>query len=82
MGYRRGWVASVDSPRLGRVYQALSGEIHLSMVQSRHALGRERIVAEHCGVLGAIKEGEADRAMTLMRSHLDGACAALAAKLA
>jgi DNA-binding GntR family transcriptional regulator len=82
LGFHRALVAAVDSPRLGRVYQALSGEIHLSMVQSRHALGRERIVSEHCGVLGAIKEGEADRAMTLMRSHLDGACAALAEKLA
>jgi len=82
LGFHRALVAAVDSPRLGRVYGALSGEIHLSMVQSRHALGRERIVAEHCGVLGAIEAGDADRAAALMRSHLDGACAALAAKLA
>jgi DNA-binding GntR family transcriptional regulator len=72
LGFHRALVAAVDSPRLGRVYQALSGEIHLSMVQSRHAWGRERIVAEHCGVLGAIEAGDADRAAALMRSHLDG----------
>jgi DNA-binding GntR family transcriptional regulator len=82
LGFHRALVAAVGSARLSRVYQALSGEIHLSMVQSRHALGRERIVAEHCGVLGAIEAGDAERAMTLMRSHLDGACAALADKLA
>ncbi len=82
LGFHRALVAAVDSPRLGRVYQALSGEIHLSMVQSRHALGRERIVSEHCDVLGAIEAGDADRAAALMRSHLDGACAALAEKLA
>ena len=35
LGFHRALVAAVDSPRLGRVYQALSGEIHLSMVQSR-----------------------------------------------
>jgi DNA-binding GntR family transcriptional regulator len=31
LGFHRALVAAVDSPRLGRVYQALSGEIHLSM---------------------------------------------------
>jgi DNA-binding GntR family transcriptional regulator len=82
LGFHRALVAAVGSYRLSRVYQALSGEIHLSMVQSRHALGRERIVSEHCGVLGAIEAGEAESAMVLMRSHLDGACAALAEKLA
>ena len=31
----------MESPRLSRLYRALSGEIHLSMVQSRYALGRD-----------------------------------------
>ena len=51
----------MGSPRLTRLYQALSGEIHLSMVQSRYALGRDRIVAEHAGVLTALQRKEPDR---------------------
>ena len=53
------WSRPCDSPRLTRLYQALSGEIHLSMVQSRYALGRDRIVAEHGGVLAALRQGDA-----------------------
>jgi DNA-binding GntR family transcriptional regulator len=76
--FHRALVQAVDSPRLTRLYQALSGEIHLSMVQSRHALGRDRIVAEHGGVLDALVQGDAARAEALMRAHLEGARDALA----
>ncbi len=78
LGFHRALVGAVDSPRLNRLYQALSGEIHLSMVQSRHALGRDRIVAEHGGVLAALVRGDAELAETLMRAHLEGARDALA----
>jgi DNA-binding GntR family transcriptional regulator len=71
-------VRAVASPRLSRLYQTLSGEIHLSMVQSRHALGRDRIVAEHGGILGAIREGDAAQGQSLMRAHLEGTRDALA----
>lgn len=80
--FHRALVGAVDSPRLTRLYQALSGEIHLSMVQSRHALGRDRIVAEHGGVLDAIRAGDAATAETLMRTHLEGARDALAEQFA
>jgi DNA-binding GntR family transcriptional regulator len=76
--FHRALVRAVDSPRLTRLYQALSGEIHLSMVQSRYALGRDRIVAEHGGVLAALQAGDADKAEHLMRNHLEGARDALA----
>lgn len=79
--FHRVLVDAVDSPRLTRLYQALTGEIHLSMVQSRYALGRDRIVAEHDGVLTALRAGEIDRATELMRVHLVGARDALAAQL-
>jgi len=71
-------VRAVASPRLSRLYQTLSGEIHLSMVQSRHALGRDRIVAEHGGILAALQEGDVPQAESLMRAHLEGARDALA----
>lgn len=76
--FHRALVGAVDSPRLTRLYQTLSGEIHLSMVQSRYALGRDRIVAEHSSVLQAMRDGNAELAQSLMRAHLDGARDALA----
>ena len=77
LGFHRALVRAVDSPRLTRLYRALSGEIHLSMVQSRYALGRDRIVAEHAEVLEALKKGDAAQAESLMRAHLEGARDAL-----
>ena len=79
--FHRVLVDAVESPRLTRLYQALTGEIHLSMVQSRYALGRDRIVAEHDGVLAALRAGEVERATELMRVHLEGARDALADQL-
>ncbi len=79
--FHRALVEAVHSPRLTRLYQALSGEIHLSMVQSRRALGRDRIVADHDGVLEALRGGDVDKATALMRVHLEGARDALADQL-
>ena len=75
--FHRVLVRAVGSPRLTRLYQALSGEIHLSMVQSRYALGRDRMVAEHGGVLTALEQHDVAAAESLMRAHLEGARDAL-----
>jgi len=77
LGFHRALVASLESPRLSRVFSDLEGEIHLSMVQSRYALGQQRIVAEHRAVFEAIREGDTQSAAVLMADHLRGACAAL-----
>ncbi len=81
LAFHRALVDAVGSPRLSRLYAALSGEIHLSMTQSRDALGRDRIVAEHRAVLDALTAGDATGAERVMREHLEGACAALATRL-
>lgn len=81
LDFHRALVRSVDSPRLSRLYTALSGEIHLSMVQSRYALGRERIAREHGEVLAALEAGDVAIGEQRMRSHLEGACEALADRL-
>jgi len=78
LGFHRALVASLGSPHLSRVFSDLEGEIHLSMVQSRYALGQRRIVAEHGAVFEAIRDGDAPSATKLMADHLRGACAALA----
>ncbi|HET9127836.1 MAG TPA: GntR family transcriptional regulator [Propionibacteriaceae bacterium] len=81
LGFHRALVDAVGSPRLSRLYAALSGEIHLSMIQSRRALGRDRIVGEHRAILEALDAGDGPGAERLMRAHLEGAASALAAKL-
>ncbi|MFK4147307.1 GntR family transcriptional regulator [Streptomyces sp. NPDC004065] len=71
--FHQSLVDAVGSPRLSRLYRGIQGEVHLCMVQTRHTLGRERIVAEHSGVLEALRAGDAQEAERRMREHLDGA---------
>ncbi|MCF4138972.1 GntR family transcriptional regulator [Streptomyces sp. Tue 6430] len=75
--FHQSLVEAVGSPRLSRLYRDIKGEMHLCMVQTRHTLGRERIVTEHGGVLEALRAGEAEEAVSRMRAHLDGACSSL-----
>lgn len=79
--FHRALVDAAHSPRLSRLYDAILDEIHLSMKQSRHAVGRERIAREHAEVLQHITAGEPTRATETMRQHLDGAAQALATTL-
>ncbi|HEX5598220.1 MAG TPA: GntR family transcriptional regulator [Micromonosporaceae bacterium] len=78
--FHRELVDLAGSSRLSRIYAGLQGEIHLCMVQTRVALGRERIVHEHARILHALQQGDAVSAGDLMRAHLDGARAALLAR--
>jgi DNA-binding GntR family transcriptional regulator len=80
--FHRALIARVASPRLSRHFDLLSGEMHLSMVQSRSALGRERIAAEHGEVLAAVLAGDIDHAVRLMEGHLVGARDAMVRALA
>jgi DNA-binding GntR family transcriptional regulator len=75
-------VEQYGSPRLSRLYESLLDEIHLCMIQSRWALGRERIAHEHANVLEQIRCGDPESATEAMRTHLQGACRALADAIA
>lgn len=75
-------VDAVGSPRLSRIYESIYGEIHLCMVQTRTALGRDRILKEHGSVLEAAASGDAEKAVKLMRDHLSGAQQTLHSRLA
>jgi DNA-binding GntR family transcriptional regulator len=79
--FHRELVDLAESPRLSRIYEGLHGEIHLCMVQTRLALGRERIAREHTRILRAVEQGGIDGARELMRGHLDGARDALLARM-
>jgi len=80
--FHRAVIAAVGSPRLNRHYSQILDEIHLTMRQSRYALGAERIGREHGLVLEKIRAGDASRAAEGMRTHLEGAAQALAEMLA
>lgn len=79
LGFHLALAAAAGSPRLRRVYEALTGEIHLGMIQTRTALGRDRIAREHAQILDAITGGNTARSLTLTRQHLAGAHSALSA---
>ena len=51
-------VDRVASPRLSRLYGTIAGELHLTMIQTRQALGRVRIAAEHGEVLARLRAGD------------------------
>ncbi|GEL25073.1 GntR family transcriptional regulator [Pseudonocardia sulfidoxydans NBRC 16205] len=80
--FHRALVDAVGSPRLAAHYERLSGEIHLSMVQSRLILGRDRIVAEHDAVLEALGNHDGAQAQERMHAHLAGARDAMVAHFA
>ena len=74
-------VDRVASPRLSRLYGTIAGELHLTMIQTRQALGRMRIVTEHAEVLARLRAGDGPGAERAMREHLHGSGAALVATL-
>jgi DNA-binding GntR family transcriptional regulator len=71
-------VESVGSPRLSRLYRAIQGEMHLSMVQSKRLLGPSRVAKEHGGILEALRKRNEPQATELMRAHLVNACSEIA----
>jgi DNA-binding GntR family transcriptional regulator len=81
LGFHHALVDSVGSPRLNSLYQAILGEIHLSMVQSKTVLGPEVIADDHGNVLDALRRQDEERATELMRNHLQGACDKISAAL-
>jgi DNA-binding GntR family transcriptional regulator len=79
--FHKSLVESVRSPRLSRLYHAIQGEVHLSMVQSKRLLGPQRIADEHGGILEALRSRDEPRAAGLMRGHLENARDAIAKQL-
>lgn len=77
LGFHVALADATASPRMKRTYTSLAGEIHLNMVQTRQALGRDRIVREHHQILRAIARRDTDAAIGQARRHLAGALKAL-----
>ena len=73
LGFHRGLVEAVESPRLERVFSSLEGELRLcfaQMKQDHGGLPADRTL-EHREILDAIARRDPEHATTLMRTHLD-----------
>jgi DNA-binding GntR family transcriptional regulator len=77
LSFHQKLVDAAGSPRLSRVYAGLRSEIHLCMVHTRRALGRDRIAREHTAIIHCVATGDAIAAEQLMGEHLAGARDAL-----
>lgn len=77
LGFHRALAAATGNWRLERSYNALAGEVHLCMMQTRQALGRTRIAREHRRILQAIRRGDGPGAVEAAQRHLAGARDAL-----
>ncbi|WP_154792672.1 GntR family transcriptional regulator [Occultella kanbiaonis] len=68
-------INAVDSPRLSRVYEMVSGEVHLTMGQfkAHRRTTPSTVAAEHALILKAIEDGDRAAAREQMAHHLQQA---------
>jgi DNA-binding GntR family transcriptional regulator len=68
-------VTAMGRPRTIRAIGALQGELRLAFLQIQAQFeDRDQVVAEHIEMFDAIACGDAERAVSLLRSHLVTAC--------
>lgn len=83
MAFHRALIDAAESPRISRAYDGVQAEIQLCMVQLRPHYERPSEVAdEHTELLGAIVDGDLERADELFRRHLTEAVENLSSALA
>lgn len=75
IAFHRALVEAQPSPRLARLHALLMGEIELctGQVQSHRLLALADVVDQHQSILDAVAGGDAERAATLTRAHIEGA---------
>ena len=68
-------VEGVNSERLNRMYEIISGEIHLTMGQyaAHRRTAPTAVVAEHDAIMDAIEAGDVHAATAALSDHLDRA---------
>jgi len=76
-------VRGLNSPRLSRMYEMISGEIHLTM--GKYAAHRSAeptaIEAEHAAIIAAIEQGDVPAATQALEDHLSRAKSRILAQL-
>jgi DNA-binding GntR family transcriptional regulator len=79
LAFHRALIEAVGSQRLVRLYDNLQDEMRLTLAQLRPVYDTPvALAAEHRALLDGVAAGDLERAMALLREHLDGALAVLA----
>lgn len=73
LGFHRGLIEAVESPRLTRVFGSLEAELRLCFAQWKQAQGGmpEDHTAEHRRIFEAILRRDIEQATDILREHLD-----------
>ena len=74
LGFHRGLIDAVGSPRLERAYRSLEGELRLCFAQLKQGVGGlppDRTV-EHRQIFDGIVRRDAERTIPFLRKHLEG----------
>ncbi|UFU07896.1 GntR family transcriptional regulator [Ruania halotolerans] len=72
IAFHWGLVHGLSSERLSRMYEMISGEIHLTMGQyaAHRRTTPSTVVSEHEAIMAAIRDGDEERACTALIEHL------------
>lgn len=75
IAFHRALVEAQPSARLARLHALLMGELELctGQVRSHRLVALADVVDQHQSILDAVAAGDADRAATLTRAHIEGA---------
>jgi DNA-binding GntR family transcriptional regulator len=72
--FHAGMVRASGSARLLRMHEIITGEILLTIGNSGHQTATiASVAAEHAAILSALREGDADAAVSRLQAHLDSA---------
>jgi DNA-binding GntR family transcriptional regulator len=78
LDFHQAMVAAAHSPRLDRMFRTLVAETRLCLIRLELFYpGRKEVVAEHQGILDALRAGDLDDVDRLVRLHMDASAARL-----
>ncbi|WP_191089820.1 GntR family transcriptional regulator [Nesterenkonia ebinurensis] len=82
IAFHWGLINGLNSPRLARMYQMITGEIHLTIGQYRahRRTSIPTVAAEHQAVIDAILTGDSQQAASTLRDHINLAKARILAQ--
>jgi DNA-binding GntR family transcriptional regulator len=78
LDFHQAMVAAARSPRLDRMFRTLVAETRLCLIRLEPFYpGRNEVVAEHQGILDALRDGGLENVDRLVRLHMDASAARL-----
>jgi DNA-binding GntR family transcriptional regulator len=78
LDFHQAMVAAAQSPRLNRMFRTLLAETRMCLIRLESFYpGRDEVVAEHQGILDALRDADLDNVDRLVRLHMDASAARL-----